>query len=150
MTEKNNVRTTNKTKLPEISLDIPGKFDTEIGRMTAEAIRASGLKVASDLLEVAAQARSTAEAISDEANEIATSIGEATGSLADRIESYVASCKAAADSFRQHREALANLPSLPTLMDGLQVKVVSSETFAEIQSNIAAKIIADTNSSGAA
>jgi hypothetical protein len=115
------------TKLPDVNLVAPGPFDGSIGQMTSDAIRASGLKVAADLMEVAQQARSTASAIEDEATAIAIAIGEATGGLADRIANYVASCKAAADSFRSHREALANLPPLPDVIDDNRGKLATAE-----------------------
>jgi hypothetical protein len=121
-----------KTKLPDMNLAIPGKFDTKIGQMTAEAVKASGLKVAADLMNVAEQARATATAIEEEAMEIATAIEMATSGLADRIAQYVTSCGAAADSFRQHREALATLPTLTAVIDESRVKM-NTETIAEMQ-----------------
>lgn len=110
-------------RLPEVRLDING-FDAKIGQMTAEAIRASGMKVAADLLEVAAQARMTADAIQAEAMQVAKQISEATGNLADRLSSYVESCKTAADSFRTHRERLANLPAL---IEGVKIEGIKEE-----------------------
>jgi hypothetical protein len=126
VTDKSNGKS-KTTKLPDVNLVAPGPFDSSIGQMTAEAIRASGLKVAADLMEVAQQARATAISIEDEATAIAITIGEATGGLANRIASYVENCKAAADSFRVHREALANLPSLPNVIDDNRGKLVTAE-----------------------
>jgi hypothetical protein len=125
--DKTNGSKSKTTKLPDVDLVTPGPFDSSIGQMTADAIRASGLKVAADLMEVAQQARATATAIEDEATAIAIAIGEATGGLANRIASYVESCKAAADSFRVHREALANLPSLPNVIDENRGKLATAE-----------------------
>lgn len=122
----------NQTKLPEINLAVPGRFDAKIGQMTAEAVKASGLKVAADLMNVAEQARATASAIEEEAMEIASAIEMATSGLADRIAQYVKSCGAAADSFRMHREALATLPTLTAVLDESRLKM-NTETLAEVQ-----------------
>jgi tagatose-1,6-bisphosphate aldolase non-catalytic subunit AgaZ/GatZ len=83
----------------------------KISEMTAEAVRASGQKVAEDIRAAAAQAGETYDLIKQEAEETAQAIVEATNAHADRIGDYIGMCAAASQSFKDHRATLANIPA---------------------------------------
>jgi len=80
--------------------------DTKIGQLTADAIRASGLKVADELRALVKQMREGGVMIEAQAEDCAQAVIEATSAIADNVTAYIGSCKDASESVKQHRMTL--------------------------------------------
>lgn len=82
----------------------------DVGKLTAEAIRANGLKVAENIREFARKAKAEGEATVAFAEEVASAIVDAADHAAARITNYMERCDAASASMQQHKSLLNKLP----------------------------------------
>jgi hypothetical protein len=88
----------------------------QVGTLTSEAIRASGTSVAYDIRALAVTAQQEAELISQEADQLAMNIEEASRALATRVSDYINHLKVTRDSMRSYGDAIVNSQKLEERM----------------------------------
>lgn len=92
----------------EDAVGVNGK--AKIEALTADAIKASFLKVAEEIRETAVASTTVVNNLAAEAEALSQALIKAGTEYADRVGHLLEKCREASESFQMHREKLTKLP----------------------------------------
>lgn len=111
------METTDFSTDEEDTMDANGKVKIEA--LTADAIKASFLEVATKIRESATTAKGVANVLGEDAETLSGELIKAGTEYADRVGHLLEQCRHTSESFREHRDKLAKLPEIEYVINSV-------------------------------